>query len=216
MVAYSQNNQHPNGRVAASANSVVFSNAQMAVPNIGTPRTLAGEESFDGDTQTTPVPDMASSMMRKSTSFPERDNSHHSNRLLSTPRLHKSAGQGEFTPLMKSVMKNNLTRSHANSPGGSARRRTGATPRARTLDVIGEDSMEGDTQSTPVPDIASSMMQGTPLAERDNNLIGDGQAMTLKEQEQVSLRVSVTPVKLMPWALTVSRSSTESTRKTSV
>lgn len=46
--------------------------------------------------------------------------------------------------------------------------------------------MDGGTQSTPVPNIASSMMQATPMSEKENNLVGDGQAMTLREQEQVS------------------------------
>lgn len=45
---------------------------------------------------------------------------------------------------------------------------------------------------TPVPQVASSSVQSTPLpglTSRDGNILGDGNNMTLKEQEKVQKRL---------------------------
>jgi hypothetical protein len=117
--------------------------------------------------------------------------------------------KGEFTPMMQSVARNNLmkdftiTTSRAN--GGVPKtpaylkdgyRSNGNTPGLPTMDMT-DIYEEGATASmamddvTPLPQVASSSPQSTPLPRlqrRDGTgaVISDGQNMlTLKEQEQV-------------------------------
>ncbi|OJD27497.1 hypothetical protein ACJ73_01110 [Blastomyces percursus] len=107
--------------------------------------------------------------------------------------------KGEFTPMLNSVARNNFIR-HNNS----MRRRSGPktpaalryhsnrnTPGLPDMDVTryGDDSTNLDGDPTPVPRIASSSAQSTPLPTlpgRNGNVVGDGHnMMTLKEQENV-------------------------------
>ena len=111
-------------------------------------------------------------------------------------------GRGEFTPLLQSVAKKNLERSSkingapetpaflkASYKGGESP----ALPEAEVSGVYGSDfssSVLGDTDGTPVPQVASSSAQSTPLAalpKRDvaGVLTDQGNVMTLREQENV-------------------------------
>lgn len=117
-----------------------------------------------------------------------------------------SRPKGEFTPLMKSVTKNNFLRntggrdipetpailrdsyrSNENTPG---------LPKMEMTELYEDasiDSMIVDEQATPIPQMVSSSIQGTPLPMlpgRDGNggILGDRQnMMTLREQENVCL-----------------------------
>lgn len=110
--------------------------------------------------------------------------------------------KGEFTPLMRSATKNNFlknasTTRGADGPNTPAYRRessrgAGHTPGLPTIDM--SDIYEEDgtmDQATPVPQVASSSAQSTPLPGllgRDGvGVLGDGQNMTLKEQERVCI-----------------------------
>ncbi|EEH09005.1 calmodulin-binding coil-coil protein [Histoplasma capsulatum G186AR] len=109
--------------------------------------------------------------------------------------------KGEFTPMLNSVTRNKLTRHDY-----STRRRSGPetpaalrngyqgnrnTPGLPKMDVTGygDDSTNLDGDPTPVPRIASSSTQSTPLPSlpgRNGNVVGDGHnVMTLREQEKV-------------------------------
>ena len=109
----------------------------------------------------------------------------------------------EFTPLLKSVAKNNLNRKN-NSRGvpqtpaflkdGYKGADTPVLPGTESSRLYGEEtgSLAGDEEgSTPVPQVASSSAQSTPLAlpSRDAGgvLTAEGNAMTLREQENVRL-----------------------------
>lgn len=61
------------------------------------------------------------------------------------------------------------------------------------MTYIDEEEDATDDQPTPLPQIASSSVQSTPLAGlgRDG-MLNDGQNMTLKEQEKVCLLVHAT------------------------
>ena len=117
--------------------------------------------------------------------------------------------KSEFTPLMKSVTKNNLRRASAKKfgvPDTPAYLKenysiNGATP---ALPKLGENSQiyaENTSSSagdaidyTPMPQNVSSSAQSTPLAQlptRDGGVVvGDGNMMTLREQENVSCQTS--------------------------
>lgn len=114
--------------------------------------------------------------------------------------------KGEFTPLMQSVTRNNAMknmfsnrgaadpktpsylraghRSNANTPG---------LPPMEMTDIDEEDTT--DNQPTPLPQVASSSAQSTPLptlpGRNGEGVLNDGQnMMTLKEQEKVFWRFS--------------------------
>jgi hypothetical protein len=115
------------------------------------------------------------------------------------------AAKTEFTPLMKSVTKTNLRRSSAKKFGvpdtpaylKDGNSIIGATP---GLPKLGDHShiyaehtgsSAGDAGDyTPMPQNVSSSAQGTPLAQlppRDGGAVmGDGNIMTLREQENAS------------------------------
>ena len=109
---------------------------------------------------------------------------------------------GEFTPMMKSVTKSNALRSAMAKKFGTAEtpaalksgyksaNETPALP--RSLHDYGEDtsSSAGVEDATPVPAVISSSAQSTPLAQlpgRNNGVVGDGNVMSLREQENVSV-----------------------------
>lgn len=110
------------------------------------------------------------------------------------------SARGEFTPLMKSATKNNYLKNVSMTRGTDgpktpgylrdAGRGAAHTPGLPTIDM--SDIYEEDgtmDQATPVPQVASSSTQSTPLPGllgRDGvGVLGDGQNMTLKEQERV-------------------------------
>lgn len=104
--------------------------------------------------------------------------------------------KGEFTPLMKSATKNNYLRNTQargsdglKTPGYLGEHsRINATPGLPAMDMtdIYEEDATTD-QPTPIPQAASSSVQSTPLPglRRDGGILGDGQNITLKEQERV-------------------------------
>lgn len=54
------------------------------------------------------------------------------------------------------------------------------------MTYIDEEEDATDDQPTPLPQVASSSVQSTPLAGLNRNgMLNDGQNMTLKEQEKV-------------------------------
>lgn len=106
--------------------------------------------------------------------------------------------KGEFTPLMQSATRNNMLKnmSAVRGAGGpktpaylkSNYRSNGNTPGLPEMTGIYEDDVMED-EATPVPHVASSSAQSTPLPMlpgRDGGFLNDGQnMMTLKEQERV-------------------------------
>lgn len=110
--------------------------------------------------------------------------------------------KGEFTPLMKSATKNNYLKNVSTTRGTEGPRtpaylRDGNRGSAHTPGLPANDMSdiyEGDgttDQATPVPQVASSSVQSTPLpgllGRNGAGILGDGQNMTLKEQERVSI-----------------------------
>lgn len=114
---------------------------------------------------------------------------------------------GEFTPLLKSVAKKNFIRGNATRgvpqtpaflkesyKGGD----TPALPASDSSRIYGEETGSlggGEDDGTPVPHVASSSAQSTPLAlpQRDSGgvLTAEGNALTLREQENVGLLCQV-------------------------
>lgn len=138
--------------------------------------------------------------------------------------------KSEFTPLMKSVTKGNLRRASAKKfgvPDTPAYLKDGYSINGATpgLPRMGENSRiyaeptsssTGDAVDyTPMPQNVNSSLQSTPLAQlpaRDGGaVVGDGNMMTLREQENVSRVCKL-------WAvcdeLTISRSLIRSRRRT--
>lgn len=126
-------------------------------------------------------------------------------RLPLTDRRNLPAGsrQAEFTPLLQSVTKKNFERNNKRKSGpetpaflrpGGKENLSPSLPNAESSALYGSDfgsSVLGDHGSTPLPQIASSSTQATPLAalpKRDaTGILNDqGQLMTLREQENVS------------------------------
>ena len=116
--------------------------------------------------------------------------------------LPAASAQGEFTPLLQSGLRKNLIRNGKpnGAPATPAFLKAGfkggkspALPAAEVSAMYGydeESSGMGEDDGTPVPQIASSSAQSTPLAvlpKRDAGgvLQDQGQMMTLREQENV-------------------------------
>lgn len=134
---------------------------------------------------------------------------------------------GEFTPLLKSVAKKNLHRSNTfrgvpQTPAflkdGYKEGETPALPGTNSSRIYGEEtgSLAGaDGNGTPVPQVASSSAQSTPLAlpQRDAGgvLTAEGNVLTLREQENVGLSSYLNVPKL----ICTHRSSTRSRKRTS-
>ncbi|KAB8203528.1 hypothetical protein BDV34DRAFT_199032 [Aspergillus parasiticus] len=106
--------------------------------------------------------------------------------------------KGEFTPLMRSAAKNNFLRNMSTARGNGHKtpaymkegRSNIHTPGLPSYDMTGIDEEdETDDQPTPLPQVASSSVQSTPLpglsGRGGNGLLNDGQNMTLKEQEKI-------------------------------
>lgn len=121
---------------------------------------------------------------------------------LNDRRQLQTAGprKGEFTPLMKSAARNNAMK-YMSGTRGSHEPRTpsylranyrsnGNTPSLLPMEMTDIDEEDvTDDQPTPLPQVASSSAQSTPLPMlpgRDRGVLSDGQnMMTLKEQEKV-------------------------------
>lgn len=98
-------------------------------------------------------------------------------------------GRAEFTPLMKSAAKNNMSKKLSMS----ARRKTTipdtpgmALPRLEESMVSNSSATRNDY--TPMPQQVSSSVASTPLAQlpaRDGAVVNDGNVMTLREQEGI-------------------------------
>lgn len=99
-------------------------------------------------------------------------------------------GKAEFTPLLKSVTKNNMSKRLPNS----ARRRgrgvsdTPGMALPRVDESIISASSAGRHDLTPLPQNFSSSAASTPLAQlptKDGKVVNDGNMMTLREQENI-------------------------------
>lgn len=114
-----------------------------------------------------------------------------------------TTSRGDFTPLLKSVVKNNVLRKSKLGGGsqtpaflkdGYVDSNSVALPTVETPALYEEDtrsSAEGPGNGSPVPQFGSSSIASTPLPElpkRDAGgvLTGQGNIMTLREQENVS------------------------------
>lgn len=121
--------------------------------------------------------------------------------LNSRSQLPQTGAKGEFTPMLKSAMKNNYMKNTSTRGAGGPRtpsypksgnRSNGNTPGLPPeMTGIGEEDATNE-DPTPVPQVASSSVQSTPLpgltSREGNGVLGDGNNMTLKEQEKVSSR----------------------------
>lgn len=120
------------------------------------------------------------------------------------PNLHKGPFRGEFTPLLKSAARNNMLKKGkiSGAPQTPAFLKAGykdsdspGLPQQEVSGLYGDEtgsSTGASGDGTPVPQIASSSAQSTPLAvlpKRDAGgvLTDQGNMMTLREQENVRL-----------------------------
>lgn len=138
-------------------------------------------------------------------------------------------GRGEFTPLLQSVAKKNLERNNKLSGGPEtpaflkASYQGGNTPALPGADVSAAyasdfgSSVLVDGEATPMPQVASSSAQSTPLAalpKRDATgvLTDQGNLMTLREQETVCASL---PCRVFRHTDYITRLSTRLRRRTS-
>lgn len=113
------------------------------------------------------------------------------------PNGNQPRGRAEFTPLLKSVAKTNISKRLS----ASARRRGVSNtpgintpglplPRHDETNIASEhtSSSIGRNDYTPMPQHVSSSAASTPLAQlpvRDGAVVNDGNVMTLREQENI-------------------------------
>ncbi|KAK5953005.1 hypothetical protein OHC33_006127 [Knufia fluminis] len=111
------------------------------------------------------------------------------------PNGNQVRGKAEFTPLLKSVAKTNISkrlsasarrRGASNTPGNN----TPGLPRYDDSNIATEhtSSSVGRNDYTPMPQNVSSSVASTPLAQlptRDGAVVNDGNVMTLREQENI-------------------------------
>lgn len=123
-------------------------------------------------------------------------------RIISTPRARQPLGErknppgkAEFTPLLKSATANRLKQVNGDAKESGIKTPAALRPGFK-LDVTPlpehstiDSSSVVEDEGTPVPAIASSSLDlSTPLAlpRRDGGGLGDGNVLTLREQEAVS------------------------------
>ena len=205
---------------------------------IETPRTDAGNATFmtnSHDLENFSVePSLLSPLKRKDDVVSQMRTGHGIS--LKTPRARvpladrrNLPGRTEFTPLLQSVARKKLERNGklGGAPETPAFLKASyqasdspALPGGDVSGVYGSDmgsSVLGDGEGTPMPQVASSSMQSTPLAvlpKRDASgvLTDQGNMMTLREQENVSV---ITGRSCWKNAKLFSRSSTRLKRKIS-
>lgn len=112
-------------------------------------------------------------------------------------QLPAAGSKGEFTPLMKSATRNNAMKNMSAARGSTPAyprdnyRSNTNTPARLSMELTGIDEEDApDDQPTPVPQMASSSAQSTPLPTLpgrtgDGVLPGGQNMMTLREQERV-------------------------------
>ncbi|KKK19312.1 spindle-pole body protein [Aspergillus ochraceoroseus] len=108
--------------------------------------------------------------------------------------------KGEFTPMLRSAVKNNYMKNIATTRGvggpktpaylRASYRSNVNTPGLPAMDMTGIDEEDATVDdSTPLPQVASSSVQSTPLAglasRNGGGVLNDGSNMTLKEQEKI-------------------------------
>jgi hypothetical protein len=127
-------------------------------------------------------------------------------RTISTPRnplatLRNPNAKSEFTPMLKSATANRTRQVNGLLKGGIATPAAmrpgfelGGTPlpEASTFDAMNSSSISDSAIDgrTPVPDMGNSSAMSTPMAlpkRGDVGLEGNGNVLTLREQEAVSL-----------------------------
>ena len=201
---------------------------------IETPRTDAGDATFmtnGHDLENFSVePSLLSPLKRKENLVSQMRTGRGNN--LKTPRARvpladrrNLPGRAEFTPLLQSVARKKLER-NGKLGGGletpaflKASYQGGDSPAlpGDISGVYGSDmgsSVLGDAEGTPMPQVASSSAQSTPLPTLPNRdaagaLTDQGNMMTLREQENVSALHS----QLVQIAKVISRLSTKLRRR---
>lgn len=145
--------------------------------------------------------------------------------------LLKPSSRGEFTPLLKSAARNSMLQNgkFSGAPKTPAFLKAGyeetnspGLPAAEVSGLYGDDTRSSvgvDGDDTPVPQIASSSGQSTPLAvlpRRDAGgvLADQGNVMTLREQENVRAMILIRFVCMVDLTL-FDRLSTELRKRTS-
>ena len=99
-------------------------------------------------------------------------------------------GKAEFTPLLKSVAKTNISKRLSSSARrrGSALPNTPGLPLPRLEESMVSTSSAGRNDYTPMPQNLSSSAASTPLAQlpaKNGAVVNDGNVMTLREQENI-------------------------------
>ena len=112
------------------------------------------------------------------------------------PNGNRPQAKAEFTPMLRSVVKTNMSKrlqASARRPGLPNTPGIGL-PRHDESHLASEhtNSSFGRQDETPVPQHMSSSIASTPLAQlptRDGAVVNDGNVMTLREQEQIIDRI---------------------------
>lgn len=145
--------------------------------------------------------------------------------------LSKAPLRGEFTPLLKSAARNSMLRKGQRSgafqtpaflKAGYHEANIPALPATEISGLYGDDtgsSVGVDGDGTPVPHIATSSAQSTPLAvlpkpDAGGVLTDQGNLMTLREQENVSALALIELICISKLTCIV-RSSTKLRKRTS-
>ena len=199
-----------------SGASSLWLTANMVLPAlIDTPRTEAGNATFTSNSGLDfSIEQSFVSTSKENQDVLQRLQSKHKDTQLKTPSVRyplldrrnapTGTSNGEFTPLLKSVAKSNLLRRHSKENGVP---RTPAVLKSgyRSVDPspalpaessalwagdTGSSFALGNSDETPMPNIASNSTTSTPLAKLpksdDAAIVDDGKnVMTLREQENV-------------------------------
>ena len=187
---------------------------------IDTPRTEAGNVTFMGNGHNLDDLSMENSFHSPRKREPDLVSHMRSNRgirlrtpntrnaLTDRPNFQRNRRSGEFTPLLKSVTKRNafagkenvlLPNTPAFLKAGFQAKESPALQRPESSVIYGSESesfVGPHEEMTPLPQIASSSAQSTPLAALpsktgDRMLDDQRNLMTLREQENVGLQVDI-------------------------
>lgn len=168
----------------------------MAGPLIGTPARDVTSTSFRSDDLNDELPDEEGSFMpppghdlltKGTRSSGSLRTPRHALQLLPNGNAQRP-GKAEFTPLLKSVTKNNMSKRIPNS----ARRRGHGASETPGLARVDESALSVSSASrhdlSRVPQDFSSSPASTPLAQlpsKNGKVVNDGNMMTLREQENI-------------------------------